>query len=76
MRSLLVLVPTLLIACHQNEPPRAPEPAAGTVAADDVPPQRRGQGQRERHGGEYIQRDPVAGAQPFGQRRARSPLRC
>jgi cytochrome c len=33
MRSLVVLVPVLLIACHHNEPPRGPEPAAGTVTA-------------------------------------------
>jgi cytochrome c len=33
MRSLIILVPTLLIACHHNEPPKGPEPAAGTVTA-------------------------------------------
>lgn len=33
MRSLIFVLPALLIACHSSEPPRAPEPAAGTVAA-------------------------------------------
>jgi cytochrome c len=33
MRSLVVLAPVLLIACHHNEPPRAPEPAPGTITA-------------------------------------------
>ncbi len=33
MKSLVFLVPALLIACHHNEPPKSPEPAAGTVAA-------------------------------------------
>ncbi len=35
MRSLVVLIPALLIACHHNEtePPRSPQPAAGSLAA-------------------------------------------
>ena len=33
MRTLICFVPILLIACHHSEPPKGPEPAAGTVAA-------------------------------------------